>query len=96
MTKKIAIALALFAFLVFASEARAQNAADPLSTAQELSASDRAAALVAMKTIAVPAVRAHMQFLSDSLLEGHEPGTRGYDIGAPRHLFSASFLREGA
>jgi len=50
--------------------------------AQGLQPFERDAALAAAKTITVPAVRAHMRFLSDSLLEGREPGTRGYDIAA--------------
>ena len=51
-------------------------------SAQELDPSARAAADAATKTIRVDALRAHMRFLSDSLLEGRAPGTRGYDIAA--------------
>ncbi|HXJ92238.1 MAG TPA: M28 family peptidase [Terriglobia bacterium] len=39
-------------------------------------------AVAAAKTITVPAVRAHMRFLSDSLLEGRDTGSRGYDLAA--------------
>jgi len=51
-------------------------------SAQQLDPSARAAADAATKTIRVDALRAHMLFLSDSLLEGRAPGTRGYDIAA--------------
>ena len=50
--------------------------------AQELSRTDQAAALAATKTITVPAVRAHMRFLSDDLLEGRDTGSRGHEIAA--------------
>jgi hypothetical protein len=50
--------------------------------AQELARSDQAAALAATKTITVPAVRAHMRFLSDGLLEGRDAGSRGHEIAA--------------
>src|SRR5215471_18024011 len=36
----------------------------------------------AMKSIHGDAIRAHMRFLSDSLLEGRGTGTRGYAIAA--------------
>ena len=36
----------------------------------------------AMKRISGPAIRGHMIFLSDDLLEGRGTGTRGYDIAA--------------
>src|SRR5689334_9962672 len=36
----------------------------------------------AMQLIQGPAIRGHMRFLADSLLEGRAPGTRGYDIAA--------------
>ena len=35
-----------------------------------------------MKIIQGDAIRAHMRFLADSLLEGREPGTRGHEIAA--------------
>ena len=54
----------------------------PFCFAQELNSSDRAGAVAAVKTITVAALRAHMRFLSDSLLEGRDTGSRGYDIGA--------------
>ena len=43
------------------------------STAQELGAADRAAALVAMRTIAVPAVRAHSDFFRTAWTVGPAP-----------------------
>ena len=46
------------------------------------SSSDRAAAEFASKTIRADQIRAHMRFLSDSLLQGRAPGTPGYDIAA--------------
>lgn len=36
----------------------------------------------AMQGIRGPAIRGHMRFLSDSLLQGRAPGTPGYDIAA--------------
>jgi hypothetical protein len=51
-------------------------------SAQQLDPSTRAAADSATRTIRVDALRAHMRFLSDGLLEGRAPGTRGYDIAA--------------
>lgn len=50
--------------------------------AQQLSPADRTAADTAMKQIRPEAIRAHMRFLSDSLLTGREPGTPGFDIAA--------------
>ena len=43
---------------------------------------DHAAVQQAMQSIQGRGIRAHMRFLSDSLLEGRAPGTRGYDIAA--------------
>jgi hypothetical protein len=43
---------------------------------------DGAAMQQAMQSIRGSAIRAHMRFLSDSMLEGRAPGTRGYDIAA--------------
>jgi hypothetical protein len=48
------------------------------ASAQQPSAPAEAAA----KTIRPEAIRAHMRFLSDSLLQGRYPGTPGYDIAA--------------
>jgi hypothetical protein len=45
-------------------------------------ASDRAAMDVATKAIRPEQIRAHIRFLSDSLLQGRAPGTPGYDIAA--------------
>jgi hypothetical protein len=44
--------------------------------------SDRAAVEVATRTIRPEEIRAHIRFLSDSLLQGRAPGTPGYDIAA--------------
>ena len=38
---------------------------------------DKAAVQQAMQSIQGRGIRAHMRFLSDSLLEGRAPGTRG-------------------
>src|SRR5215831_15984719 len=46
------------------------------------SSSDRSAADFATKTIRPEQIRAHMNFLSDTLLQGRAPGTPGYDIAA--------------
>jgi hypothetical protein len=48
----------------------------------QLSQSDRAATDLAVKQIRAEAIRAHMRFLSDSMLTGRAPGTPGYDIAA--------------
>jgi len=52
------------------------------SFGQKLSEAELAAAEQAMKAIQPEAIRAHMRFLSDALLEGRGPGTRGYEIAA--------------
>jgi Peptidase family M28/PA domain len=44
--------------------------------------SDHAAMDVATKVIRPDQIRAHIRFLSDSLLQGRAPGTPGYDIAA--------------
>src|SRR5450432_1472374 len=54
----------------------------PALLAQQLSPADRTAAEAAIKLIRADAVRAHMRFLSDSLLEGRAPDSRGYQIAA--------------
>ncbi len=36
----------------------------------------------ALARVSAPAVRAHVEFLADDLLEGRETGTRGYDLAA--------------
>jgi hypothetical protein len=36
----------------------------------------------ALGTVRAPAIRAHMAFLADDLLEGRQAGTRGYDLAA--------------
>jgi len=57
--------------------------------AQELAHTDQVAALAAAKTMTVSALRSHMRFLSDGLLEGRDTGSRGYEIAA---LYVASQL----
>ena len=57
--------------------------------AQELARTDLAASLAATKAITVPALRSHLRFLSDGLLEGRDTGSRGYEIAA---LYVASQL----
>jgi Zn-dependent M28 family amino/carboxypeptidase len=51
----------------------------------------------AMQTIRPDAIRAHMQFLSDDLMEGRETGTRGYMLAANyiRSQFEALGLKPG-
>jgi hypothetical protein len=44
--------------------------------------SEHAAVGIAAKTIRPEQIRAHMRFLSDSLLQGRAPGTPGYDVAA--------------
>ena len=53
-----------------------------LTNSAALSAQDDAPAEPAMAVIRPEALRAHMQFLADDLLEGRAPGTRGYDLAA--------------
>ena len=51
-------------------------------SAQESNSSNSAAFETATTAIRPDAIRAHMRFLSDGVLEGRAPGTRGYDIAA--------------
>jgi hypothetical protein len=61
----------MFSVLCFcASSLTAQNA------------TDRAAMEAATKAIRPEQIRAHIRFLSDTLLQGRAPGTAGYDIAA--------------
>ncbi|MGA2103201.1 MAG: hypothetical protein ABSG34_18970 [Candidatus Sulfotelmatobacter sp.] len=46
----------------------------------------------AMKSIRPEAIRAHMRFLSDSLLQGRGTGTAGYQIAARERPESTSWL----
>jgi hypothetical protein len=69
MNARICVSIGLLAF-------------SPALFAQELSSADRERAKTAMKTIRGDAIRAHMRFLSDSLLEGRAPDSRGYTIAA--------------
>jgi hypothetical protein len=48
----------------------------------QLAPNDVAAAEAAMKAIRPDGIRAHMEFLTDGLLQGRAPGTAGYDIAA--------------
>jgi Peptidase family M28 len=50
--------------------------------AQQLTPADRAAADAAVKQIRPQAIRAHVRFLTDSLLQGRATGTPGYSIAA--------------
>ena len=52
------------------------------AAAQQLSRADQRTADAAMNSIRADAIRAHMRFLSDSLLEGRGTGTRGHQIAA--------------
>lgn len=52
------------------------------SFGQKLSETELSAAEPAMNAIRPEAIRAHVRFLSDSLLEGRRTGTRGYEIAA--------------
>ena len=54
----------------------------PLVVAQQFTPADRSAAEAAMPAIRPDAIRARMRFLTDDLLEGRAPGTRGYQIAA--------------
>ena len=67
----------------------------PALFAQQLSRADRAATEVAIKTIRGDAIRAHMRFLSDSLLEGRAPDSRGYQIAARYVELESMGLRPG-
>jgi len=49
---------------------------------QQLTPADQAASESALKTIRPEAIRAHMRFLADSLLEGRGTGTPGQEIAA--------------
>ena len=69
MKSRLAVCLCLMAF-------------SPALFAQQPSRADSAAAEAAIKTIRGDAIRAHMRFLSDSLLEGRAPDSRGYQIAA--------------
>jgi len=52
------------------------------SFGQNLSEAELSSAEQALKVIQPDAIRAHMRFLSDDLLEGRGSGTRGYQIAA--------------
>lgn len=54
----------------------------PAESPSDQTLSDRGAADLAAKVIRPEQIRAHMRFLSDSLLTGRAPGTPGYDIAA--------------
>lgn len=61
---------ALAALLLTCCFALAESAAPPMPSSEE------------MQVIRPDAIKAHMRFLSDDLLEGRETGTRGYLLGA--------------
>jgi Peptidase family M28 len=78
---------ALTAFsLLLAGFALAGAAAPPLPSQDD------------MQNIRPEAIKAHMQFLSDDLLEGRETGTRGYELAANyiRSQFQEIGLKPGA
>jgi hypothetical protein len=50
--------------------------------AQQATPVDRAVADAAIKQIRPEAIRGHMRFLTDTLLQGRATGTSGYDIAA--------------
>src|ERR1700730_3842718 len=54
----------------------------PALFGQQMKSSDPSATEAAVKTIKPEAIRAHVRFLSDSLLEGRAPDTRGYELAA--------------
>jgi Zn-dependent M28 family amino/carboxypeptidase len=54
----------------------------PAAIAQQVPAQDRAAIAEATRTIRPDAIRAHIRFLSDSMLEGRAPDSHGYQIAA--------------
>jgi hypothetical protein len=54
----------------------------PAAIAQQVPAQDRAAIAEATRTIRPDAIRAHIRFLSDRMLEGRAPDSRGYQIAA--------------
>jgi hypothetical protein len=84
MKSRLGVCLGLLAF-------------SPALFAQQLNPADRAATEAAIKTIRADAIRAHMRFLSDSLLEGRAPDSRGYQI-ATRYVtaqLEAMGLRPG-
>jgi len=56
-------------------------------------ASDDALLKTALERVSGRAVRAHVEFLADDLLEGRAPATRGYDIAA--HYVAAQLALEG-
>ena len=67
---KLRLGMMFSAVCFFSLSVTAQNSAD------------RAAMDVATKAIRPEQIRAHIRFLSDSLLQGRAPGTPGYDIAS--------------
>ncbi|HWR15202.1 MAG TPA: M28 family metallopeptidase [Terriglobales bacterium] len=80
MFNRLALIFA-FALLAVSSLVAESAAAPPLPSGDSL------------QRIRPEAIRAHMEFLSDDLLEGREAGTRGYDIAA--HYIRAQFQEIG-
>src|SRR5438552_827692 len=78
----------LLAFVVAAESAWPQNAIQP----------DQAQIASADQSITDPALRAHIRFLADDLLEGRGPGSRGDELA--QHYIAAQFeslgLKPGA
>src|SRR5690554_1363121 len=56
-------------------------------------AAPSAAGAVAGDTVPAHALRAHIRFLADDLLEGRDPGTRGGEMAA--HYIATQFERAG-
>src|SRR5579872_925659 len=54
----------------------------PIAQSFAQTSSSEAAVQVAKTTIRPEEIRAHIRFLADSLLQGRQPGTPGYDIAA--------------
>jgi hypothetical protein len=70
------------AMIILFASSRVWVAADSPRNGQNLHAAETSSADAAMRSIRPDAIRAHMRFLADDLLEGRATGSRGYDIGA--------------
>lgn len=79
----LSAALLMAAQPVFAQAAWAQTASAPKpAAAATAKAKPRPKVVTSGFTPSPEAIRAHMTFLADDLMEGREAGTRGYDIAA--------------
>src|SRR5579872_15487 len=67
---------------VFAATLLCLILALPIAGSFAQTSSSEAAVQVAKTTIRPEEIRAHIRFLADSLLQGRQPGTPGYDIAA--------------